>query len=117
MQTILTVMRSNRGFVDDYLARFCARLANEEQAIEASSSSSHVGDVAFAKDDVYHQVHGSCDEEQPARLGSFGQLSNNANCRQVIFMDPIILMYRNNGQHLRLWVTAASPEAGEDSES
>ena len=118
MQTILTVMRSNRGqsgIVDDYLNRFCSRLESEELAIETSSSDG--GEVAFVRDDAYHQFHESCDEERPAHLGSFGQLSNHANCKHVIFMNPIILMYRSNGQNVRLCVTNTSSETAEDAES
>jgi len=118
MQTILTVMRSNKGqtgIVDDYLAGFCARLASDEQAIATSSSAA--GEVAFVRDDAYLQFHEGRDQEQPAHLGSFGQLSNDANCRHVIFMNPIILVYRNNGQNLRLCITNTSSEAPEDAES
>jgi hypothetical protein len=53
MQTILKVVRGNRGqasIIDKYLDQFCVRAANEALSIESPSSNDD--NVAFARDDL-----------------------------------------------------------------
>jgi hypothetical protein len=117
MQTILKIVHGSRGqasVVDDYLARFCSGRGDEAHSIEPPASD--MGDVAFVRDDAY----GSQDNvtgPQRARLGSFGPLPNQDNCKSlIIFMKPIILLYRPNGQNLRLWLASTSSESAGESE-
>jgi hypothetical protein len=120
MQTILKVVQDNRGqasMVDNYLAQFSAKAANEALSIESPSSD---GDnVAFVRDDAY-ELRDNCAEQQRAHLGSFEHLPNQANNTAqfiLINFNPIILLYRRNGQNLRLGVASASSGAAGNPES
>src|SRR6266567_5525450 len=117
MQTILKVVCDNKGqarMVDDYLAQFCAKAANEAQSIEFPSSTD---DVAFARDDA-DEFRDNFAGKKRAQLGSFGKLPNQANSTtQSIFVNPIILSYRPNGQNLCLWVSSHSPGTAGNTES
>ena len=58
--------------------------------------------------------------EQRAHLGSFEHLPNQANSTTqfiLINLNPIILLYRPNGQNLRLSVASIPSGAAENSES
>ena len=55
MQTILKVVHDNRGqasMVDDYLAQYCARSANEALSIESPFLLDD-NNIAFVRDDAY----------------------------------------------------------------
>lgn len=110
MQTILKAMCDNRGqasMVDDYLVRFRAKAANEEQAIDFPPANAE--DVAFVRDDA-EEIRGNSAEQPRARLGGFGGSSNQVNSKtKIIFINPVILSYGLNGQKLRLWVSSPSP--------
>jgi len=70
MQTILKVVHDNRGqasMVDDYLAQFCARSANEALPIESSSFDDD--NIAFMRDDVYEFQDNR--EERQRAIGQF----------------------------------------------
>ena len=107
MQTILKVVCDNRGqtqMVNDYVAQFCAKLANEKSARDAPRTRldfPETDDVAFVKDDC-QEVASEVSENAPVplvRLGSFGPFSNQVNENtQLIFVNPIILSYRPNGR-------------------
>ena len=119
MQTLLKVVFDNRGqasMVHDYLALFHAKAAaNEAQFIE--SLSSDTDDVAFARDDA-REFRDNGAERERAQLGSFGQVPNQANSKNLfIFVNPIILSFRRNGPNLRLWVESPSPGAAANPES
>ena len=111
MQTILKVMWDNRGqgsMVDDYLVRFRAKAANDEQAIEFPAPNAD--DVAFVRDDA-DKIRDNSAEQPRAQLGGFRSSPNHANSStKTIFINPVILSYGPNGQKLRLWVS--SPSAG-----
>jgi len=118
MQTILKVIRNNRGhagMIDDYLAQYCAEISNEALSMETASSE---GDnVAFVRDDA-DKFRDNCGEQKRAQLGSFEWPPNQANSKTLlIHMNPIILLYRPNGQNLRLWVASTSPGASGHLES
>jgi len=119
MQTILKVVHDNRGqasMVDDYLAQFCARSADEALPIESSFDDDN---IAFVRDDAY-EFRYTRGERQLAQLGSFEHLPNQANGTTqfiLINLNPIILLYRRNGQNLRLSVASTSSGAVENSES
>ena len=114
MQTILKVMCDNRGqasMVDDYLVRFCAKAANEEQAIEFPPPDAD--NVAFVRDDG-GEIRGNRAEQPRAQLGGFGNSPNHAISKTTtIFINPVILSYGPNGQKVRLWVSSPSPENAE----
>ena len=118
MQTILRVVSDNRGqasMIDDYLAQFAARTASEDLSSEPPSFDSD--NIAFIRDDV-NELRDNCAELERTHLGSFRQLPNQAKSKtQLIFMNPIILLHRPNGQNLRLWVASTSSGVAEDSES
>ena len=118
MQTILRVLNDNRGqgsMVDRYLSLFCTRDANEAQSSEVDFYDSD--NVAFLRDDA-DEFQDNCGEQQRAHLGSFRNLPNLANRKsQFIFMNPIILLYRPDGQNLGLWVARTCSETAENSES
>jgi hypothetical protein len=96
--------------VDDYLVQFCAKAASETQVIDFPWPGS--ADVAFARDDA-QTPRGNCGEPRRALLGSFSQLSSEANSKtQFIFVNPVIISFRPEGQSLRLWVS--SPQPGMD---
>ncbi len=118
MQTMLKVVFDNRGqasMVDDYLVRFCAKAANEEQAIEFPPLDAD--DVAFVRDDA-EEIRGNSAEQPRAQLGGFGSSQNPSNSKiQFIFINPVILSYGPNGQKLRLWVSSPSPGAAGNAES
>ena len=118
MQTILKVVCDNRGqasMVDDYLVQFCAKAANEAQAVEFASPDGD--DVAFVRDDA-EEVRNNCAEQPRAQLGSFGRSPNQANDKTtIIFINPVILSYRPDGQKLRLWVSSPSPGTAGNAES
>lgn len=120
MQTILRVVEDNRGqanMVDSYLARFSAKASHAKLSIESSFSDDD--NVAFVRDDAY-ELRDNCAERQRAQLRSFEHLPNQANSTTqfiVINLNPIILLYRPNGQNLRLSVASTSPGAAENSES
>ena len=109
MQTMLKVVLDNRGqasMIDDYLLRFCAKAANEEQAIEFPPIDAD--DVAFVRDDA-EEIRGNSAERPRVRLGGFGSSPNQANSKtKLIFINPVILSYGPNGQKLRLWVSSPS---------
>ncbi|SRR5258708_4103003 len=120
MQTILKVVRDNRGqasMVNDYLAQFCAKAANEALSIESPFSD---GDnVAFVRDDE-DELRDNCAEQQRVYLGSFGRLPNQADSKMqsiLINLNPIILLYLPNGRNLRLGVAGTSSGAAGNSES
>jgi hypothetical protein len=101
--------------VDRYLSLFCTRDANEVRSSEFDFDDSD--NVAFLRDDA-DEFQNSRTEQQRAHLGSFINLPNQANRKtQFISMNPIILLYRPDGQNLGLWVTRTSSEAAENSES
>jgi hypothetical protein len=110
MQTILKVVcdgRSQASMVDEYLAQFCAKAASELQSIDLSSSDAE--GFVFAKDDA-DEVRNHRPEKIRARLGSFERSPNQANSNtQYIFVNPIILSYRPDGQTMRHWVASPSP--------
>jgi|KBSSwiStaDraftv2_1062776.scaffolds.fasta_scaffold1345695_1 hypothetical protein len=116
MQTILKVVHDNRGqaiMVYDYLSQFCARSANEALSIDDDDN------IAFVRDDAY-EFRYTRGERQLAQLGSFEHLPNQANGTTqfiLINLNPIILLYRRNGQNLRLSVASTSSGAVENSES
>lgn len=118
MQTIVRLMCDNRSqasMLDDYLVRFCEKVAKETQAIEFPSPGAD--DIAFARDDA-NEFRTNCAEKRPAQLGSFSQLPNQANDKmQFIFINPIILSYKPNGHGLRLWVASPSPGTAGNTES
>ena len=118
MQTIVKVICDNRGqadMVDHYLAQFAVKASKEPELIEFPSPDAD--DVAFARDDA-HESPGNCAEKPRAQLGSFGQSPNQANGRtKFVFMNPIILTYRPDGQSLGLWVASPSPGTPPDAES
>jgi hypothetical protein len=111
MQTILKVICDNRGqadMVDQYLARFAVKASRESESIEFPSMEAD--DVFFARDDV-RESRDDCAQKAKVQLGSFAQSPKQANGRtKFVFMNPIILSYRPNGQSLRFWV--ASPSSG-----
>ena len=93
MQTILKVVRNNRGHVgmiDDYLAQYCAESTDDSPSIETASSE---GDnVAFVRDDA-DKFRDNCGEQKRAQLGSFEGSPNQANSKTLlIHMNPIILL-------------------------
>ena len=110
MQTILKVVCDNRGqvsMVDDYLVRFCAKAANEEQAIEFPPPDAD--NVAFVRDDG-GEIRGNRAEQPRAQLSSFGNSPNRAMSKTtIIFINPVILSHGPNGQKMRLWVSSPSP--------
>jgi len=110
MQTILKVIRDNRGqadMVDHCLAQFVVKASKEPEPIEFPSPDAD--DVAFARDDA-HESRDNCAKKPCAQLGSFGRSPNQANGKtKFVFMNPIILTYRPDGQNLRLWVASPSP--------
>jgi hypothetical protein len=118
MQTILKVICDNRGqanMVDDYLVKFAARAAQEPESIEFPSP--YADDVAFTRADG-HESRDNCAEKPGAQLESFGQSPNQANGKtKFIFMNPIILSCRPDGQNLRLWVESPSPGTDRNTES
>ena len=118
MQTILKVIRDNRGqasIVDDYLVRFVSKAAQEPQSVEFPSP--YADDVTFARDDA-HETRDNCVEKSRAQLESFGPSPNQANGNtKFIFMNPIILSYRHDGQNRRIWVTSPSPGTAPNTES
>jgi hypothetical protein len=101
--------------IDDYLAQYCAETTNEALSIEPASSE---GDnVAFVRDDA-DEFRDNCAEQKRAQLGSFVWSPNQANSKALlIHMNPIILLYRPNGQNLRIWVASTSPGAAGQPES
>ena len=118
MQTILKVICDNRGqanMVDDYLVQFAAKAAQEPESIEFPSP--YANDVAFTRADG-HESRDNCAEQPRAQLGSFAQSPNQANGNtNFIFMDPIILSYRPDGQNLRLWAESPFPGTDRNTES
>ena len=120
MQTILKVVHDNRGqasMVDDYLAQFCARSVNGEPSIESPFFEDD--NIAFVRDDAY-EFRDNRAERKRAQLGSFEHLPNQANSTTqfiLINLNPIILLYRPNGQNLRLSVASIPSGAAENSES
>ena len=110
MQTIVRVIGDKRGqadMVDHYLAQFAVKASKEPELIEFPSPDAD--DVAFARDDA-HEFRARA-ETPRAQLGSFGQSPNQANGgTKFVFVNPIILTYRPDGQGLGLWV--ASPSTG-----
>jgi hypothetical protein len=119
MQTILKVVHDNRGqanMVDDYLAQFSARSANESLSVRSPFFDED--NIAFVRDDAYEFRHSRA-EQQRAELGSFEHLPNQANSTTqfiLINLSPIILLYRHNGQNLRLSVASIPSGAAENSE-
>ena len=110
MQTILKVVYDNRGqahMVEEYLAAFCERFTGETPL---SKFPVEHDDVAFARDDTHDLP--ACTQHQPvASLGSFRASLHQANERvHFVFVNPVIVSYRPNGQKLRLWV--GSPSLG-----
>ena len=78
MQTILKVVCDNRGqvsMVDDYLVRFRAKAANEEQAIILPPTDTD--DVTFMRDDG-GEMRGNRAEQARAQLSGFGSSPNRA---------------------------------------
>jgi hypothetical protein len=118
MQTILKVVRGNGGqgnMVHNYLTQYCARIESDAQSTEPVCSDA--GEVAFVKDDAYEFRNESA-EQEGLLLGSLRPMPNQAKSKtRLIFMNPMILLYRPNGQNLRLWVATASSGAAESSES
>ena len=118
MQTILKVISDNRGqasIVDDYLVQFASKAAQEPQSVEFPSP--YADDVVFARDDA-DETRDKGAEKPRAQLGSLGQSPNQANGNtKFIFMNPIILSYRRDGQNLRVWVKSLSPGTAPDTES
>jgi hypothetical protein len=116
-KTVLKVVCDNRGqasMVDAYLAEFCAKSIKETESIEFPSPNAD--DVVYARDDA-DESRGSCAEQKRARLGSFGQASNQAKSNtQFIFINPIILSHRSNGSNC-LWVQIPSPGTAQNPES
>lgn len=121
MQTILKVVHDNRGqasMVDDYLAQYCARSANEALSIDSPFLLDD-NNIAFVRDDAY-EFRDTRSERKRAPLGSFEHLPNQANSTTqfiLINLNPIILLYRPNGQNLRLSVASIPSGAAENSES
>jgi hypothetical protein len=118
MQTMLKVVCDNRGqasLVDDYLVRFFAKAANEEQAIEFPPPDAD--DVAFARDDA-EEIRGNRAEEARAQLGGFRSSPNQANSKTtIVFINPVIISYGASGQKLRLWVSSPSTGTTGNAES
>ena len=118
MQTILKVVCDNRGqasMVDDYLVRFRAKAANEEQAMEFPPPDAD--DVAFVRDDA-EEIRGNSAEQPRAQLCCFGSSPNQANSKtKIVFINPVILSYGLNGQKLRLWVSSPFPGTAGNAES
>lgn len=118
MQTIVKVICNNRGqadMVDHYLARFAIKSSQEPKSVEFPSPDAD--DVAFARDDA-GESRDICAERPRAQLGSFGQSPNQADGRtKFVFMNPIILTYRPDGQNLCLWVESPSPGSVPEAES
>ncbi len=110
MQTILKLVRNNRGqagMIDDYLAQYCAETTNEALSIETGSSESD--NVAFVRDDA-DEFRDKSAEQKRAQLGSFEWPPNQSNSKILhIYMNPVILLYRPNGQNLRVWVASTFP--------
>jgi hypothetical protein len=110
MQTILKVVRDNRGqanMVDNYIAAFCERFADESPL---SMFPTEHADVAFARDDA-HDLLVSSRDQSAASLGSFCASLHQTNDKvRFVFVNPVIVSYRSNGQKLRLWV--GSPSLG-----
>lgn len=109
MQTILKVMCDNRSqarMVDDYLVRFCAKAATEEQAIEFPSPDAD--DVTFVRDDE-GEMRGNRTEQLRAHLGGFGQSNGKTT---IIYVNPVILSHGPDGQKLRLWVSSPPGTTG-----
>lgn len=111
MQTILKVVCDNRGqahMVEAYLAEFCARFAAESPLREFPASDAD--DVAFAWDEE-RKLPASSVDQPIGGLGSFRPSLHQANERvSFVFVNPVIVSYRPNGQKLRLWV--GSPSLG-----
>ena len=118
MQTILKVICDNRGqasIVNDYLARFARKAAQEPQSVEFPSP--YADDVVFARDDA-DETRDKCAEKPRAQFGSLGQSPNQANGNtEFILMNPIILTYWRDGQNLRVWVKSPSPGTAPNTES
>lgn len=102
MQTILKVMcdgRSRFQMIEDYLTAFYSRF--EDQAIDEIATPGS-DDVAFAMDDSPTAQEGSV-QELDRTLGSFRPSLHVGNEKlQFIFVSPVIVFYRPNGQRLRL---------------
>jgi hypothetical protein len=118
MQTILKVVCDNRGqasMVNDYLVRFCAKAANEEQAIEFPLPQAD--NVVFVRDDA-GGIRDNRAEQPRLQLGGFGSSPNQANRKaKLIFINPVILAYGPDEQKLRLWVSSPSPGTTGNGES
>jgi len=116
MQTILRVVCDNKGLapmIDNYLARFISKAESEASSTEVISSEDD--NIVFVRDDS-DEPREDYAEEQRAQLGSFDLWPNQAQSKlQLIYMNPIILLYRPDGQNLRLWVAGTSLGAAENS--
>lgn len=110
MQTILKVICDNRGqahMVEEYLAAFCERFGVDTPLSEFPVEHD---DVAFVRDDSCG-LSAFAQDQSAAGLGSFCAALHQANERvQFVFVNPVIVSYRPNGQKLRLWV--GSPSLG-----
>ena len=118
MQTIVRVICDNRGQADmvgHYLAQFAVKASKEPELIEFPSPDAD--DVAFARDDA-HESRADLAEKPRAQLGSFGQSPNQANGRtKFVFINPIILTYRPDGQSLGFWIASPPPGRTPNAES
>jgi len=117
MQTILKIVCDKRGqaqTVDDYLVRFCEKAAGLGPANELPSPSAD--DVAFARDDVPELREDGISDGR-AQLGSFGAPNMVNGNMTLVFVNPVIVSYRPDGQNLRLWVGSPSPGKAGDTES
>jgi hypothetical protein len=118
MQTVVKVVCDNQGkasMVDDCLVRFCAKAANEQQAIEFPPPDAD--DVAFVRDDL-DEIQGNLAKLPRARLGGFRSSPDHANSKtKIIFINPVIVSYGPNGQKLRLWVSTPFPGTAGNPES
>jgi hypothetical protein len=117
MQTILKIVCDKRGqahTVEDYLVRFCEKAAGLLPVNEFPSTNAD--DVAFARDDT-PEFQENCTAQSPAQLGSFGTLSQMNSAMTLVFVNPVIVSYRPDGQSLRLWVGSPSERKAGNTES
>jgi hypothetical protein len=105
MQTILRAVWEDNDrdtMVENCLTRFDAKAAMEKPVVDFTASRAH--DVVYISDDA--QAYQDEFALGPrAQLGSFGSTREQVRSKTtLIFMDPIVVTCRPDGEELRLQI-------------